>query len=82
MLFTEPSFLFLFLPFLLLTYYVTPHRWRNSVLLLASLLFYAFGEWRFLPWMGVSIALNYIFAVSIERSRGSSRARWILGAGI
>jgi alginate O-acetyltransferase complex protein AlgI len=66
----------------LLAYYLSPGSWRNPVLLLASLLFYAFGEWRFLPWMVASIAVNYLFAVAIERFRGQPAARWILGAGI
>ena len=44
MLFTEPNFLFLFLPVLVALYFVTPHRGRNLLLTAASLLF-PFG-WR------------------------------------
>ena len=44
MLFTSPVFLFLFLPILLVLHYFTPIRFRNVLLLIASLFFYAWGE--------------------------------------
>jgi alginate O-acetyltransferase complex protein AlgI len=43
MVFSSPTFLFLFLPLTLLTYLAMPARWRNSHLLLASVIFYVWG---------------------------------------
>jgi alginate O-acetyltransferase complex protein AlgI len=50
MLFTEPLFLFLFLPVVLLVYYVSPARARNYVLIAASFVFYLAGE-RLFSWV-------------------------------
>ena len=44
MVFASPIFLFLFLPLTLAAYFALPRRWRNGVLLVASLAFYAWGE--------------------------------------
>ncbi|MEA2696229.1 MAG: alginate O-acetyltransferase complex protein AlgI, partial [Myxococcales bacterium] len=82
MLFTEPAFLFLFLPGLLGAYFLVPNRWRNLLLTGASLLFYGFGEYRFLPLLVLSIAVNYVFAIWIERKRTSRWHGVILGLGI
>jgi len=82
MLFTEPAFLFVFLPVLLGAYFVAPVRLRNTILTLASLGFYALGELKFLPLMVLSIGLNYGLALWIERTRLESRGRAILALGI
>mgnify|MGYP001203733514 len=44
MLFSSIPFLYYFLPLVLAVYFLTPARFRNAVLLLASLIFYAWGE--------------------------------------
>ncbi len=50
MLFSSLTFLYAFLPLVLLLYYVLPdQRWRNTVLLVSSLLFYAWGDLRSVP---------------------------------
>lgn len=67
MVFSSPIFLFLFLPSLLLVHAMTPVRLRNTVLLLFSLIFYAWGEIAFLLTMLVSIAMNYLFGLLAER---------------
>ena len=63
MVFSSVSFLFVFLPALLLVYFLIPSKYRsgrNLVLLIFSLFFYAYGGPRFLILMLVSIALNYV----------------------
>ena len=82
MLFTEPAFLFVFLPVVLGLYFLTKGRVRAAVLTCASLVFYALGEWRFVPWMIASITLNYVLAIWIERSRESRWRHLILATGI
>ena len=56
MLFSSIPFLFYFLPPVLLLYFLTPDRWKNLTLLLSSLVFYGWGEPRFLLFMLASIA--------------------------
>lgn len=69
MLFTEPSFLFLFLPLTVAAYYLLPRGGRNGLLLAASLTFYAWGEWQYVGVMLGSIAVNHLLAIAIERTR-------------
>jgi alginate O-acetyltransferase complex protein AlgI len=65
MVFASPIFLFLFLPGVLLLYWVVPsRRWQNSVLLASSLLFYAWGEGGYLLVMLASIGLNYVLGLA------------------
>jgi alginate O-acetyltransferase complex protein AlgI len=69
MVFTSPIFLFLFLPITLAGTFALPARLRNSWLLLASLVFYAWGEWLFTLVMLGSILVNYAFGLWIARTR-------------
>jgi alginate O-acetyltransferase complex protein AlgI len=82
MLFTAPLFLFFFLPLTLLLYAACPRPWRNALLTLVSLLFYAKGECWFLPYMVISIALNYYIARWLEDHREHARVRSVLALGI
>jgi len=82
MLFTEPAFLFLFLPLLLLTYAITPARWQNVLLAIASLIFYAFGELRFVVWLLLSIGINYALALWIEATAPGRARKTVLALGI
>jgi alginate O-acetyltransferase complex protein AlgI len=66
MVFSSPTFLFYFFPLFLLLYYLLP--WKNGVLLVASLLFYAWGEPRFVPLLVLSAFVNYIFGYAIAKS--------------
>lgn len=74
MVFSSTVFLFLFLPLVLLAYLLVGRNFRNVILLLASLAFYAWGENLFVLVMLVSITLNYAFGLFIDRSqrRGNS----------
>ena len=67
MLFSSIPFLFYFLPPVLLLYFLTPDRWKNLTLLLSSLVFYGWGEPRFLLFMLASIAQGYAFGRLMER---------------
>ncbi|MDD6492088.1 MAG: MBOAT family protein [Firmicutes bacterium] len=66
MLFSSIPFLYYFLPGALLLYFLAPHKLKNTVLLLASLVFYAFGEPRFLLLMVLDILLAYFSGILIE----------------
>ena len=79
MLFTEPSFLFLFLPLLLALYFLKrPHRgYANLLLLAASVLFYARGGGAFTWLMLGSIAFNYFMAIAVASDRSKA---WLAAA--
>jgi len=71
MIFSSPVFLFLFLPVVLLAYFAGGRRLRNGVLLIASLLFYSWGEREVVLVMISSILGNFGFGIWAERSRAS-----------
>ena len=59
MLFSGVTFLYYFLPIVLLLYYVVPKKMKNIVLFIASLVFYAWGEPKYVLLMLVSICIGY-----------------------
>ena len=65
MAFSSITFLFYFLPLFLALYYVLP--WRNVVILLASLVFYAWGEPRYVPLLLAYILINWVFGLLVAR---------------
>ena len=69
MVFSTPLFLFYFLPLVLLVYYLTPVRFRNLVLLLASLFFYYWGEQDYVVIMLLSIGIDYIHGRIVHRCK-------------
>lgn len=74
--------MFLFLPAILAGYFLLPGlRARNSVLLVGSLFFYAWGELQYLLILLVSIAANTWFGGRISRSESASR-RWNLAVAV
>ncbi|WP_409302942.1 MBOAT family O-acyltransferase [Peribacillus sp. SCS-155] len=83
MLFSSTVFLFLFLPIVLIGYFIIPRTIRNTWLLAASLFFYAWGEPKFVIIMLISIVLNYFFALIVESNRNKKTAvKWIMGGMI
>jgi alginate O-acetyltransferase complex protein AlgI len=77
-LFTEPTFLFVFLPVLLALYFLPWARHRNLLLAVASVVFYASGGGAFTWLILASIAVNYVAALAIDRARGTAAARRLL----
>ena len=61
MLFSSITFLYVFLPAVLLLYFIAPRKIRNLILLLTSLIFYGWGEPKYIIVMVVSIIVGYIF---------------------
>ena len=66
MLFSSITFLFLFLPVVLAVYYLLPGRAKSVFLLIASLIFYAWGEPVYVVLMILSILLNYFCGRDIK----------------
>ena len=67
MLFSSITFLYYFLPIVLLTYFFTPTKYRNVILFISSLFFYAWGEPTYIILMLVSISVGYFFALGMNR---------------
>jgi len=69
MVFSSPTFLFVFLPLLIASYYVMPNVLRNFWLLIASLIFYGWGSLDFLLILCLSIAADYILSFFINSQK-------------
>lgn len=86
MVFSSSVFLMAFLPVTLLIYFLTPAKFvraRNAVLLIASLVFYGWGEPKYILIMIISIISNYVLAILIGRAKerasmGTARAYLVL----
>ncbi len=76
MLFSSITFLYYFLPAVLILYFISPKKLKNSVLLLSSLFFYAWGEPMYVVLMIVSILSGYVFGLLIEKSRENKSLRF------
>jgi len=79
MVFSSIQFLFYFFPCFFLCYFLLP--WKNLTLTVFSLLFYAWGEPRFVPILAAYIVANYGCGLVIGAAIGSQR-RWALNVGI
>ena len=78
MLFSSIPFLYYFLPCVILLYLIAPKMLKNTVLLLASLVFYAWGEPKYVVLMTVTVLLGYVFGLLIERFKGKWPAKLFL----
>lgn len=69
MVFSSLLFLFWFIPIFFTIYYLVPYRVKNPVLFIGSIVFYGWGEPKYLILLVVSIAVNYIAGIFIDRYR-------------
>jgi alginate O-acetyltransferase complex protein AlgI len=77
MLFSSLVFLFFFLPAILLVYYLTPKKGRNTVLLIFSIIFYAWGGVSYTAILVLSMLFNFLFARRIAR-KIDHKKRWLI----
>lgn len=83
MVFSSVIFLFLFLPFVLILHFTVPFKFKNIILLIFSLIFYAWGEPRYVFLMILSILINYGYGIWIDRTGNSDKKRvYILASAI
>ena len=73
MLFSSIPFLYCFLPAVILVYFLVPQKWKNTVLLLFSLVFYAWGEPKYVLLMMATIVLFYLCGLAIGKAK---EAKW------
>lgn len=72
MIFSSHIFLLYFLPAFLLVYFLVPARWRNGVLLVASILFYAWGAPDFILILLASTVANFYLVRAMYKARRPS----------
>ncbi|MBT8195900.1 MAG: MBOAT family protein [Bacteroidia bacterium] len=83
MVFSSPIFIFLFLPLVLLVYFLLKGTARkNLCLLVFSLLFYFWGETYLVLLMLLSIGLNYFFGIQIDKQKDGKRKKQVLLMGV
>lgn len=82
MVFAGLSFLYIFLPLVLVLYFIAPRFLRNYVLLLASLVFYYIGEQRLVWIMIAVILLNYGLAFLVEKFHGQGASKIFLSVAV
>ena len=78
MVFSNVLFTFLFLPIVTAVYYLAKDKYRNYILLVASLLFYSFGEAWFVFVMIASIMINYFLAMGIDRTEVTGKRKLLM----
>ncbi len=80
MVFSSLTFLFAYLPIVLILYFTVPIHWRNPVLLAVSLFFYGWGEPIYILLMLFSIVMNYLCGIGISKylSKDKEKAKKIL----
>ncbi len=82
MLFSSIPFLYYFLPVVIAVYFLVPRVLKNTVLLLSSLIFYAWGEPRYVVLMIVSIALFYSCGLAIGRAKQPKWKKFFLTVSV
>lgn len=82
MLFSGIPFLYYYLPLALLLYFIAPKKLRNTVLLIASLVFYGWGEPKYVVLMSASIIIGYFAGLMIEAFKKPAARKAVLIADI
>ena len=83
MLFNSFTFLFAFLPLVLVGFYALPtQRWRLLLTIGASYYFYAFADWWFPALMAASTTVGFSCGVLLDRTADERRRRLLLGVGV
>ena len=78
MVFSSSIFIFGFLPILLLFYFLSPKKLKNYILLLFSLIFYAFGGIKYLFIMMFVVLVDFIGAILIDKSKSNKKSILII----
>ena len=82
MLFSSIPFLYYFLPSVLILYFIAPKKMKNAVLLLSSLVFYGWGEPKYVVLMIASIVIGYFSGILIEAFSQKKLSKVFLGISV
>ena len=72
MVFASITFLYYFLPMFLILYFVVPKKYKNIVLLIFSIIFYFYGEPKYILLMLVEVLFSYFMTLSLEKNKSKS----------
>lgn len=72
MVFTSISFIYYFLPLLLICYFVVPKKFRNIILLMFSVLFYFYGEPKYMLLMLIEVLISYVVGLLIDKYKSKN----------
>ena len=78
MLFSSLNFIFVFFPLFLLIYYLVPFKLKNIVLLIFSLVFYAWGEPKYIILLIIITLLDYICGIIIDKYKNNNKIKKIV----
>ncbi len=82
MLFSSVTFLYAFLPIVLILYFLAPKKLKNAVLLVSSLFFYYYGERTYTVILFVSSITDWTLSLLIEKYRGQKKTKLFLATSI
>lgn len=82
MVFSSAIFLFVFLPFFLAVYYLTPFKFRSPVILIGSYIFYSWWRIDFLFLFAGVTFITYLLSLLIARAEGQRKKKHLLVLGV
>ena len=82
MLFSSVEFLYYFLPIVIALYFIVPAKFKNSILLIASLFFYFWGEPVYVFLMAFMSLMGYLHGLLIDKFRGTKKSKFFLVSSI
>ena len=77
MVFSSLTFMFIFLPIVLLVYYISPKQFKNLFILISGLVFYAWGEPVYVVIMIVSTLIDYTAGLLIDKFNNKKKVRLV-----
>ena len=78
MVFSSIVFLYIFLPIMLIIYFIVPNKWKNGVMIIASLIFFAWGEIRYIFIMLLLAIMDYICGQKIDKNKDKNKKKLYL----
>ncbi len=75
MVFSSIVFLYIFLPIMLLLYFIVPSKFKNAIMILASLVFFAWGEIRYIFIMLVLAVMDFICGKQITKYQDNKKKK-------
>lgn len=82
MIFSSMVFLWIFLPILLIIYFVSKDKYRNIILLIFSLIFYSWGEPQYISLIIFSILVNYILGLILDKVKNKRTEKLVLAIAV
>lgn len=81
--FNSLFFIFGFIPLFFISYFCLPEKWKNTFVLISSILFYAWGAPKFVFVLSGAVVVDYLLAIQVARTEGNKRKYlWIVSVGI